>query len=291
MRSRFQYVRPRSLREALDFLAHHGEETSLLAGGTDLMISVRSGELTNRFVMDVSRLEELRTIEKQDGVLAIGAAVSFTDIADSPEVKRSAPVLAQAARCVGSLQIRNVGTLGGNVGNASPAADSVPPLVVHGARADVRSAGSERTPLMEEYITAPYRTSRRPSELIVRFLLEPLEPGYRWSFHRIARRRALAIARANASALGKLTPDGAVADVKLSVGSITPQPCRMISAEGHLKGKVPDLSLIREAAGKVSQEMVRRSGARPSHEYKRPAVEGLVIKVLSGIFLDEARDG
>jgi CO/xanthine dehydrogenase FAD-binding subunit len=91
--------------------------------------------------------------------------------------------------------------------------------------------------------------------------------------------------------VGKLAADGTVADVKLSVGSITPQPCRMTAAEGLLRGKVPDLSRIREAAGTVSQEMVRRSGARPSHEYKRPAVEGLVIKVLSGIFLDEARDG
>jgi CO/xanthine dehydrogenase FAD-binding subunit len=276
------------LHEALDFLTWHGHETSVLAGGTDLMIAVRSGELKSRFVMDVSRLDELRTIENQKGKLAIGAAVTFTEIADSPEVNQCAPVLARAARCVGSAQIRNLGTMGGNVGNASPAADSVPPLVVHAARVDIRSASSERTPLVEEFITAPYRTDRKPTELIVRFLLEPIEPGYRWGFHRIARRRALAIARANASAVGKLTPDGAVGDVKLSVGSITPQPCRMTPAEGHLLGKVPDLSLIREAASKVSQEMIRRSGVRPTTEYKRPAVEGLVIKVLSEIFLDEA---
>ena len=289
MRSRFAYVRPRSLQEALDFLARHGAETSLLAGGTDLMIAVRSGELTTRFVMDVSRLDELRTIEKTNGLLAVGAAATFTEIADNPEVNRWAPVLARAARCVGSAQIRNVGTLGGNVANASPAADSVPPLVVHAARTDVRSASSERTLLVQEFITAAYRTNRRPTELIVRFLLEPLEPGFQWSFQRIARRRALSVARANASVLGKVNSDGSIGDVKLSVGSITPQPCRMTAAEEHLKGKVPDLTLIREAAGKVSQEMIRRSGPRPSHEYKRQAVEGLVIKALSEIFLDETR--
>ena len=128
MRSRFEYILPRSLKEALDFLGDHGSQTSIIAGGTDLMIAARNGDVASRYVVDVSRLEEMRTIAVTEGTLSIGAAVTYTEIVNSPQIAQWAPILAQAAGYVGSVQIRNVGTLGGNVANASPAADSVPPL-------------------------------------------------------------------------------------------------------------------------------------------------------------------
>ena len=289
MRSRFEYFRPQSLAEALEFLEAEGARTALLAGGTDLMISVRNGELKSRFVMDVSRLDELKSVEKAEGLLAIGAGATFTEISNSQEVLKSAPVLARAARSVGSPQIRNVGTIGGNVANASPAADSVPPLVALRARVHIRSLSSERTPLVDELIVAPYRTGLRSDELIVRFLVEPVTTDYRWSFQRIARRKSLAIARANVAALAKFDARGAVEDVRLCVGSILPQPARMTAAEEILKGKIPDPDLISKAAKEVSAEMIRRSGVRPTTEYKKPAVEGLVIKALSEILSPDKR--
>jgi CO/xanthine dehydrogenase FAD-binding subunit len=285
MRSHFEYILPRSLTEALDFLADHGSQTAILAGGTDLMIAARNGEVASRYVMDVSRLEEMRTIELSNGVLSIGAAVTYTEIMNNPQIAKWAPILAEAARCVGSVQIRNVGTLGGNVANASPAADSVPPMLVHQTRVQIRSASSERSEPLEEVIIGPYRTSLKPGEVIIRFDLEPLGADYRWNFQRIARRRALSVARMNAAAVGRLNSNGTVEDLRLSVGSITPEPARMTRAEDHLKGKVPDPLLIQETAEKVSQEMVRRSGLRPSTEYKRPAVEGLVVKALTELFV------
>ena len=289
MRSRFEYFRPQSLVEALEFLEAEGERTSLLAGGTDLMIAARNGELKSRFVMDVSRLRELNRIEKADGLLAIGAGATFTEISNSTEVLKSAPVLARAAKSVGSPQIRNVGTIGGNVANASPAADSVPALVVLRARVHIQSLSSERTPLVDELIVAPYRTSLRPDELIVRFLIEPVPTDYRWSFQRIARRKSLAIARANVAALTGSDSRGAVEDLRLCVGSILPQPARMSAAEDVLKGRIPDSDLISQAAKEVSAEMIRRSGVRPTTEYKKPAVEGLVTKALSEILLEDKR--
>jgi CO/xanthine dehydrogenase FAD-binding subunit len=287
VRSRFEYFRPQSLAEALEFLEAEGARTSLLAGGTDLMIAARNGELKSRFVMDVSRLDHLRHIEKIDGLLAIGAGATFTEISNSTEVLKSAPALARAAKSVGSPQIRNVGTVGGNVANASPAADSVPPLVVLRARVHIKSLSSERTPFVDELIVAPYRTSLRTNELIVRFLIEPVPADYRWSFQRIARRKSLAIARANVAALARVDSRGAVEDLRLCVGSILPQPARMTAAENVLKGRIPDADLIRQAAKEVSAEMVRRSGVRPTTEYKKPAVEGLVTKALSEILLDD----
>jgi CO/xanthine dehydrogenase FAD-binding subunit len=288
MRSRFEYILPRSLKEALDFLGDHGSQTSIIAGGTDLMIAARNGDVASRYVVDVSRLEEMRTIAVTDGTLSIGAAVTYTEIVNSPQIAQWAPILAQAAGYVGSVQIRNVGTLGGNVANASPAADSVPPLLVHRARVQIRSASSERSEPLEEVIIGPYRTTLKPGEVITRFILEPLGDEYRWNFQRIARRRALSVARMNAAVIGRLDSSGVVEELRISVGSITPEPSRMTGAEDHLKGKVPDPLLIQEAAEKVSLEMVRRSGVRASTEYKRPAVEGLVVKALTELFIKQS---
>jgi CO/xanthine dehydrogenase FAD-binding subunit len=285
MRARFEYFRPATLHEALCFLAAYGSETAVLAGGTDLMIAIRAGEVSSKFVMDVSRLDELRAVEKRNRVVSIGAALTHTEIAHHALVKEFTPVLGRAAGYVGSVQIRNVGTLGGNAANASPAADSIPPLIVHNARAIIRSASTERVEPIQDLIVGPYRTNLNSDELITAFVLESLGEGYRHAFHRIARRQALAVARINVAAVGRTDESGRVEDLRVSVGSITPRPSRMTAAEEHLRGRTAGEKLIREAAEKVSTEMLRQSGVRASTEYKEPAVRGLVFKALSELFL------
>jgi CO/xanthine dehydrogenase FAD-binding subunit len=286
MRSHFEYVALESLEETKRFLASHGDKTALLAGGTDLMISVRKGDLASKYVLDVSRLEEMRSIGLRDGVLEVGAGATFSEIVESRVVLEAAPVLAKACRHIGSLQIRNVGTIGGNVINASPAADGVPPLIVHNARALVESASGRRLVPILELITGPYLTGLRQDELVTMFLLDPFGDDFRSCFHRIARRRALAIARMNVAAAARLDGAGTIRDVRIAVGSVTPIPCRMTAAEDHLTGQRPTMDAIGSAAQLVSQEMVRQSGIRHSTEYKKPAVEGLTIKALTELLLE-----
>lgn len=286
MRSQFSYFRPKSLVEALKFLSQRGAEASVIAGGTDLMIDIRKGELKSAYVMDVSRLDEMRTISRTEESLIVGAAVTFTEIVRNPLVRENAPLLASAARQVGSAQIRNVGTLGGNVANASPAADSVPPMLADNAWVRIQSLSEDRVEPLEKVIVGPNSTNLRTGELITGFILESL-PTYRSEFQRIARRKALSIARMNAAAVGTVDSSGAITDFRLSVGSITPRPCRMTDAEDHLRGKIPNEMMIRQAAEMVSKEMIRQSGIRSSTEYKRPAVEGLVVKTLSNLFLSQ----
>lgn len=285
MNARFQYIRPQSLEEGLEILRERGPQTAVLAGGTDLMIAVRKGNLSREFVLDVSGLNELRTVAIANGRLSVGAALTYSEIINNDQVISFAPVLAKAARCVGSLQIRNMGTLGGNAANASPAADAVTALIAHDAQVEIVSARSTRLEALADFIVGPYSTILRPDELITRFILEPLGNTHRFTFQRIARRRTLSIARMNIAAIGRLSEDGSVADLRMSVGSVTPRPSRMTVAEQALLGKMPSGALIREAAKRVSDEMIHRSGVRPSTEYKRPAVEGLVIKALSDLFL------
>jgi len=284
MRSQFHYISAGSVKEALEFLSVHGAETSVLAGGTDLMIAARNGQMQSRYVLDVSGIEEMRRVQEVDGFLEIGAAVTFSEIIGLDLVQASAPVLAAACARIGSVQIRNVGTLGGNVANASPAADGVPPLVVHNTRALVQTSESDRLVPIPALILGPYRTDLKAGELITKFLLEPLKGTYRYNFQRVARRREMAIARINLAAVALVEEDRRISDVRLSAGSVTPSPCRMRAAEEILEGNVPNTELIRKAAGKVSEEMIRQSGIRISTEYKKPAVEGMVIKALSEMF-------
>lgn len=284
MRSKFGYYRPESLEEALRLLEEGRGYTSVVAGGTDFSIAVRAGEVSSSRALDISRLAEMRGVRFDDGALRIGAATTFTEIVRSDAVRRYCPVLASACECVGSVQIRNVGTIGGNVANASPAADGVPPLIVHQAKAVVRSTGGERILPVEKLIVAPYATVLEDHELIVEFILDPMDEDSVWTCRRVARRRALAIARMNLAAIAIIDGDRVITEMRLSVGSVTPAPCRMKAAENICVGKPPSLSLAREAAEAVSAEMIRQSGVRASTEYKKPAVEGLVIKGLADLF-------
>lgn len=283
MKSRFHYIRPESADHAVEILSEHLGSAAILAGGTDLGIKIRSGKLKSQYVVDVSRIEELRGISLGPKFLSIGAGVTYSEIIRNPLVVENAPVLVSAARYVGSLQIRNMGTLGGNVGNASPAADSIPALMAHSAWVKIRNSLGERLEPLGEVVAAPYKTSLKPGDLIMEFLLEPM-PDYAFSFQRIARRKSLSIARINAACLGTTTKDSVITDIRVSVGSVTPEPCRMTAAEQVLVGNAPSPELFHAAARAVSEEMMHRSGIRSSTGYKKPAVEGLVFKALREMF-------
>jgi CO/xanthine dehydrogenase FAD-binding subunit len=248
------------------------------------MIKLRARELNAECMIDISRIKDLHVIERRGDRIRIGAATTYHEIISDPLVKEHAPVLARAASCVGSVQIRNAGTLGGNAANASPAADSIPALLVHGAVAEVQSMNAVHRLPVEELITGPYQTALKPGELITAFEIEPMPETARGVFRRIARRKSLSIARMNCAAWGVLTEEGVVARMRISVGAVTPRPGRMRDAEEALKGAEPDSGLFLRAARLVSRDMIRRSGVRPSTEYKKPALEGLIYQTLMEVF-------
>ncbi len=283
MKSEFTYISPRSLEEALKILEDRGEGAQVIAGGTDLMIQIREGKLGAGLLVDITYIPELRFIREEGNQIKLGPLVTHAELASSGVIKNGASVLERAAHSVGSPQIRNMGTIGGNIINASPAADTIPALVVLDAQVTLMRKGRKRTlPITDLYI-GPYKTIIEPHELLVEITFTKLDDGWRSSFIKLARRRALAIARINIAALAKM--EGAKAkEVRISVGSSTPTPCRMGEVETLLTGEVPSLALIEEAALKAAQEMVKRSGVRPSTKYKRPAVQGLVEKALREVF-------
>ncbi|MBW1716095.1 MAG: xanthine dehydrogenase family protein subunit M [Deltaproteobacteria bacterium] len=279
MRSEFAYASPSSLGEALEILKDFGERTCVIAGGTDLMIAIREGELRAELLVDISRIPELRLIREEGNQICIGPLVTHGELASSGLIKKGASVLGRAANSVGSPQIRNMGTIGGNIINASPAADTIPALVVLEAQVTLKKREGERSLPITDFYLGPYKTIIGAQELLTKITFAKLDDTWKSSFIKLARRKALAISRINIAVLAKMDEMRAK-EVRVSIGSSTPTPCRMEKAEAVLRGAVPSAAVIEEASRIVAEEMVARSGVRPSTEYKRPAVQGLVKKAL-----------
>lgn len=276
-----QYLSPKSLDEALAFMQQYAGHIKPYAGGTDLMVQLRerAAKLADtRWMMDLQHLPELRGITEQENTITIGAMETHTHMAEDPIIHRYAKMLALAASQVGSPQVRNRGTVGGNVANASPAADTISPLAAMNAAATVASAcGVRKVPLQELY-TPRGKSALEPDEIIISFEIEKLA-GWSTAFTKLGRRKALAISRLNTSVALRVE-DGKIVDARIAPGCVFSAPDRVRSAEALLIGKVPDDALFAEAAQEVAQEMIRRTGVRWSTAYKEPALIAVVEQTL-----------
>lgn len=314
---RYGYVRPDNLPEALRWLAQRGSETRVLAGGTDLMVQLRqkSGDLVIKsrvlkpgtlagdgigaggggggtgeaqiWLMDISGLSELRGISEFVDRLEIGALATHTRISESILVRQRARALAEACASIGGPQIRNRGTIGGNIANASPAADTLPALVVLDAAAAVARWEDGRVKVRElpvaGLVTGPYQTALAPDELIVSVRIPLLPAEARSAYIKLGRRNAMSISRLAVAAWAVLADDGRVTDVRICPGSATPRPMRFSQAEKVLLGKLPSADLVVEAARTVGDAMVAVTGVRWSTEYKRPVVEALSRRAIAAV--------
>jgi len=285
----FDYKIPRTLEEACDLLWKTDGKARVIAGGTDLVIGLRNGDQKTQSLIDITKIEELHGIIDEDGKVSIGATVTHSEIATSSLVRKYGKVLSDAALEIGSPQIRNLGTIGGNIINASPAGDTLPPLMVLNAMAKVVSReGTREVPLLQLF-KGPYETHLFSHEILAQISFPKLNPGFRSAFVRLARRKAMAIARVSvAILLRRAEGDGFIEDIRISIGSVTPTPQRMSEAEIFLKDKLPDEECLRLAAHKVSEGMMERTGIRPSTSYKAPVVEALFIRAFKKAVEGEA---
>lgn len=232
----FAYARPASVADAIALLEANGPDARLLAGGTDLIIRLRDGSVRPRLVIDLKRIPELGgAIREADGTLTIGAATVMTDIADHELVRRSFPALVEAARVVGSVQVRNRATLAGNLCNASPAADTAPPLLVY--RAAVVAAGPtgvRRIPLTDFFVRSGV-TTLAPGELVTAIEL-PLPRRRIGAAHvRHTRRRGHDLA--SVTLCCGVDEDGVT---RIAYGSVGPRPVLVVDRSGVLADPAAD---------------------------------------------------
>ena len=280
----FEYIIPSDLSEACNFLEDHGSETKIVAGGTDLVLSLRRGGMKPCFLLDIAGLKELCQIEDAGDQVFVGAACTHTQIAESALLKKHGAILSEASGWVGSRQIRNLGTIGGNIANASPAADTVPALMVLNGQLRIVSKESHRQVPLPEIYVGPYQTNIKPRELVAQIIVEKVPQGARHHFFRMARRRAMAIARINGAVLlWRKKDNGPIEEIRISIGSVTPIPCRVTEAENLLIGTIPSEEMIERACRMVERRMLEVSGVRKSTEYKQPVVSALVRRAIENL--------
>ncbi len=276
----FDYCAPKDLEEALDVFAEYGERARALAGGTDLVLFMERGRLRPEMVVEVPVCPPFVGIEVTDGSVRIGSRTTMRELETSPTIKQHIPVLAQAAGEVGSVQIRNLATIGGNICTASPAGDTLPPLLVLDAQVRLRRKGGERVVPLREFFTGPGQTVREPDELLTEVLVPIPKGQVGMQFYKLAVRRYMDIAIVNVATLLKVDEDGVIIDARLAFGSVAPTPIRMEEAEERLKGNKLDEFLLEEVAQLAQAKSQPITDQRGTAEYRRIMVYRLAKRIV-----------
>lgn len=275
MKLRVEYHRPRSLEEACALKAKL-PEAAWIAGGTDLLLRVKHGTQSSRSLISLRGLGELAGLELREGA-RIGSGTRLADILRDEAVRARFPVLAQAVATMGSVQVRNVATLGGNVCRASPCADTAPPLLVLGARLRLRGTDGEREVPVEDFFVGPGETAVASDELLTEILVDDPPSGSRGAFLSRGRVR-VDLSLASVAVLVEMESDGATCRrARVAAGAVAPTPLRLPAVEAHLEGARLDRDVVARA-GELARDGVKPiSDVRASADYRRH-VTGVMVK-------------
>ncbi len=279
--------RPRSLDEALDVLAARSGDVTVIAGATDLSVAMHADGLRPVEVLDLDDIPELRGIAEVDGAVVIGAGTTYAELLRSEPVVRRLPALAEAARLVGAPATRNLGTLGGNLANASPGADAVPPLMALDAVLRLASRRGVREVPVDAFHRGYRDCDLAPDELIVSVSVPPLHDRMRQAFYKAGTRRAQSIARVNLAARGRLDKLNRLCDVRLAAGSAAPVTLLLRETMAWLEGRqiTPQdrPAVCDEAAARAADEVAPIDDVRASGSYRRTVTGNLVARFLRSL--------
>lgn len=280
-----EYVRAASVNDAILLLNDETRPNSrLLAGGTDLLVLARRAQVNWDRLIDISHLEELKKVEEYPNHITIGAGVTHSAAAEHPLIRTFAPLLAEACSVIGSKQIRNRGTIGGNVANAAVCADTVPPLVCHDAIVHIVSKENDTSLPMAEIIKAPGNASLLPGSIIREFQIPKLPQSAKSAYLRIGRRQAVSKARVSLSCIGWLNEEGFVHELRLVPGSCTARSQRFDQAEAVLIEKRVSEDLALEAGKAAARQLISIVGNRASLDYKKQVLSKLVECSIRSVF-------
>ena len=284
---KFEYHRPGELAQALELMAELGPEARPLAGGTDLLVNLKYQREQPAHLVSLQDLAELGELSRQDGGIRLGAGLRVAHLAGGPEACRDLGALVEGAASLGSPQIRNRATLGGNLCSARPAADLVPPLLVLGARLVLQSRGQERQVELDEFLQGPGQTLIQPQELLTAVVVDAPPPGSGSAFQKLGIRRAMEIARVNAAASLVLAEDGrTIARARVALGAVGPRARLSARAQEVLEGQTASEELFAQAG----QAAVEDASPRTCHEFKCEVVSVLTRRCLLAAW-QQARGG
>ena len=277
----FEYLAPKTVNEAISLLSQHNGEARPLAGGTDLLLKMKRREMAPLHLVGLRSIPGLDNIEYDDAQgLRFGPLVTIHAMETSPLVREKFPILSQAASTIGSVQIRNLGTVVGNVCNALPSADMIPSLIVLGAKVKIANIKGEKTIAIEDFLTGPGQTVLAHDELVVEVQVPCLPPHSGGVYIKHAPREAMDLAIISVATLITLD-EGMCSQAKICLGNVGPTQMRAIKAERILGGKPFSSGLVKEASGMASEEARPRSSMRSSAEYRKEMVRILTARALN----------
>ncbi len=276
----YELKTPANLTEALNLLASPAEAWTPFAGGTDLMVLLEAGKLPVGRYLSLWHLQELRGIQETSQNLTLGSLTTFAELQRSPALQREYSLLCQAAGVTGAVAIQNRATLGGNIANASPAADSPPALLVYDADVELLSASGSRWLPYHDFHTSYKKTQLQPGELISCVRLPRSRWTWKESYRKVGTRNAQAISKVCFAARMRVE-EGAVADIRIALGSVAPVPLRCFQTEALLRGAKINAATVKAAREILSAELSPIDDFRSTQIYRRTVAVNLLEKFLA----------
>lgn len=277
----FDYVAPTGLEEAVEFLAKHNGRARPLSGGTDLIDHVQTGRLEPDLIIDVKKIAELNVLEIGDSGLRLGAAVPCYEIYNHQEISTRYAALADSCRIIGGIQIQSRASVGGNICNSGPAADTTPSVIALGGVCVISGPNGTREVPSEEFCTGPGRNVLQPSELLVEFRFPPRPANSGSHYRRFIPRNEMDIAVVGVGAAVELAEDGErILSARLALGAVAPTPLRVPAAEEALAGQPTNDETLANAAKAAQQAISPITDMRGTAEYRIHLTEVLTRRVL-----------
>jgi carbon-monoxide dehydrogenase medium subunit len=300
---KFDYLRPQTLEEALSLLNQYGKKAKLIAGGTDVIVLIKQKAMMPEVLISLRGIPGLDQI-RYDGALKIGAMVTHRDIEKSEVVRKEFSALTDAADVLGSIQIRNVATIGGNICTAAPSADTATPLLVLGTQVKIKSLSEERTVPIESFFTGPAETILKKGEMVTELIIPKPLPNTGSAYWKLQRRLALDLPILGVSVLLSLdkgtvscsdmlcttSPISSILhtmekdeltcnEIRIALGVAAPTPMRALKAENLMRGKKISDELLEEVANTASVEAQPRDSIRGEAWYRKDLIRILVKRM------------
>jgi len=281
MLSACSYHRPTTLDEALALADRYGSKAKILAGGTDLVLKMRAGELAPAHLIDIGKIGELDRIENGDAEgLVIGACARLSAVGHHRDVESRYPALSHACRVMATTQIRNMGTVAGNLANGSPCADTAGPLLVYDAHVVLATSGGRRQVRVDQLFLGPGQVDIEPAEILERVVLPAPHQRMVSAYLRLSARSEVDMAAAGVAGCLVLDENGRIASARLAMSAVAPTPMRCPEAEQVLVGQLPEPAVLERCARTCADAARPIDDVRASAAYRRAIVSVLARRVL-----------
>jgi carbon-monoxide dehydrogenase medium subunit len=277
---KFEYLKPKSIDEAISLHQSHGETAKYVAGATDVMVKIKEGKISPKCLISLKHVQGLDQITYENGELRIGALVTHRALEVSPIIQKHFPILTDAVTNIGSVQIRNVATIGGNIINAVPSADGAIPLITLGANVRIIGPKGERAMPLEDIFIGPGQTLLESGEILLEMVVKKLPPNTGGAYCKHTRRAAMELPILGVAVVISLDDKmKACTEARIGLGVLAPTPMRAKTAETLLKGNKIDEKILETAGKTAAEECKARDSVRGEAWYRRSMVEVLVPRM------------